>query len=91
MRSDLLRVCDVYVYSYCEAPVEEIVNPGHAHHMAPGALHRTGSSSSSSSSDDEHGMRNEVPVEHINADGTTSVTPGKPKKKRGLLNKILHH
>ncbi|KAG0589955.1 hypothetical protein M758_1G058200 [Ceratodon purpureus] len=85
------RMVEVPTGNYCEAPVEEIVNPGHAHHMAPGALHRTGSSSSSSSSDDEHGMRNEVPVEHINADGTTSVTPGKPKKKRGLLNKILHH
>lgn len=75
------RKVEVPTGNYCEAPVETIVNPGH---LAPGALHRTGSSSSSSS---------EGEYEHVDAaDGTTTVAPGgKPRKKRGLLGKILHH
>jgi hypothetical protein len=32
-----------------------------------------------------------VPEDRINTDGTASATPGKPQRKRGLLNKILHH
>lgn len=77
------RKVEVPTGKYCEAPVEQVVNPGHG-----GMLHRTGSSSSSSSSDDE---AESVPVQQINPDGNAYVAPAQPRKKKGLLNKILHH
>jgi hypothetical protein len=40
------------------------------------------------SSDDEG---ESVPVEQVNPDGSTYAAPAQPRKKRGLLNKILHH
>lgn len=88
------RMVEVPTGNFCEAPVEEIVNPGAAHHLLHGTgvhgtgLNRTGSSSSSS---DDDGVLETAPVEHINPDGTTTLTSAKPKKKRGFLNKILHH
>jgi hypothetical protein len=98
---------NLWLCSYCEAPVEELVNPGHAHHLgghlgghhlgagAPageGLLHRTKSNTLSSSSDDEEYVGDGVvPEDRINADDTATTTPGKPRRKRGLLNKILHH
>jgi hypothetical protein len=78
------RQVEVPTGNYCEAPVEQIVNPGHA-----GVLHRTGSHSSSSSSSDDEAET--VPVQQVNPDGNTYIAPAQPRKKKGLLNKILHH
>jgi hypothetical protein len=46
---------------------------------------------SSSSDDEEYVGDGVVPEDRINADDTATTTPGKPRRKRGLLNKILHH
>jgi len=82
------RTVEVPTGKYCEAPVEQIVNPGHPSGVT-GALHRTTSSSSSSS--DEEVAYDALPTQTINPDGTTSVAPAGRKHKRGLMAKLLHH
>ena len=112
------------VGSYCEAPVEEVVNPGATHGLMqrrgveevvnPGAAHdftpRRGveevnpgaahdvmpprgldRTENDILSDDD--VADGADADYINADGTTTAADpaAKPRRKRGLLNKILHH
>lgn len=106
------RQVEVPTGNFVEAPVEQIVQPGHAgilqgeggtlgqrgtfqgegdtlgepgNSQGEGVLNRT---SSSSSLDDEVDT---APVQQGNLDGNSYGAPAQPRKKKGLLNKILHH